>query len=143
VANQSRNCTFCRISGQVAEESFDHLFLDCNTTRNIHNWFIRKYSLNILNDVDRKHHFFLGKLPNSNSATRLGLVFVYTIQFLIWEQKIRRIIAAPLTLWNDFYFYINGMSKNCKKLGMERNLFLRGVHDNAEWDLLLNCQRDL
>jgi zinc-binding in reverse transcriptase len=142
VANQSRNCTFCRISGHVAEETFSHIFLDCNTTRIIHDWFIRKYSLGILSEEERRNFFFNGRLPISTSTTTLGLIFVLTIQFLIWEQKIRRTVAAPLTLWNDFYFYINSMSKHCRKLSLDRNSFFGMVNNNAEWDLLLLSQRD-
>jgi hypothetical protein len=45
VANQSRNCHFCTINriGQPPEETFMHIFFECGTVQQIHNWFWINY----------------------------------------------------------------------------------------------------
>jgi hypothetical protein len=45
VPNQNRNCTFCSASGQNNDETFIHLFFDCQTTRGWQERFLEKYIL--------------------------------------------------------------------------------------------------
>jgi hypothetical protein len=45
VPNQTRGCTLCSLNGTnpVPDETFAHIFFDCNTVRNWHNRFLPEY----------------------------------------------------------------------------------------------------
>jgi hypothetical protein len=66
VVNQNRGCTFCDGTvTTVPDESFIHIFLECPTTFNWHNQFLRKYlpHLTFMDLQSRTALFFYGKLP--------------------------------------------------------------------------------
>jgi hypothetical protein len=65
--NRTRSCTFCMLAGAPApaDETFLHIFFECETVRRIHSWFVDRYFF-ILNQVPaheredrKKNSFFL------------------------------------------------------------------------------------
>jgi hypothetical protein len=58
--NVPRTCQLCLISnaGALNDESFKHLFLECNVTTAIQDWLIRKYIRNNVYDFQEKKVVF-------------------------------------------------------------------------------------
>jgi zinc-binding in reverse transcriptase len=127
VDNINRTCTFCRILGTGDfEENFEHLFFSCTTTARIHNWFIRKYLTDNLNENDRRKFFFTGIVNSVPVYNMYGTVVALTVQYLIWEMRVQKRVVQPLTLDNDFRYLMRGYFLNSGKLLTEK-LKARGV----------------
>jgi hypothetical protein len=72
VANQNRGCTFCEGTfTTVPDESFIHIFLECTTTFDWHNQFLRKYlpHLTLMDLQSRTALFFFGNFPGDGTGT--------------------------------------------------------------------------
>jgi hypothetical protein len=105
VENQSRFCTFCTLSNrQNNDETFAHLFSECETTKTLQSKFTSKF-LGIENEMtinEKKQLFFLGELPGGATDNYFLIASVLLFQALIWESKLRRKIPSFNTLQISF-----------------------------------------
>jgi hypothetical protein len=93
VANQNRGCTFCAGNGTtIPDESFIHIYLECPTTFEWHNQFLKKYLPHLTNMeiLHRTGFFFFGKLPDAANENIFLILSVLILQYCIWEEKLRK-----------------------------------------------------
>jgi hypothetical protein len=115
VQNNIRTCQLCIVAGnrEAVDETFSHLFLECNVTKSTHNWFLRKYLPNHgFNMESKKMLFFGGCLPETEHFNKYAFLVAAVCQLLVWDMKVQKRFLAPLTLDFDFRYYI----KNCVRL---------------------------
>jgi zinc-binding in reverse transcriptase len=131
-ANVARGCTFCGIKNKipVPDESFTHLFFDCETTNSLLYQFGRNTIPELFNPDDResyKKFFFTGRNPLSGEIDNF---FIQTMgiltMFYIWECKLQKRIPVLMGLLNDLFFTGELIRQNsCKfREGMSLNLRL-------------------
>jgi len=110
VENQSRNCTFCTLSNrQNTDETFAHLFFECETTRNWQTNFISKF-LGIeqaLTISEQKQLFFLGEIPGGRTDNYFFISLVVLFQALIWENKLKKKIPSFNTMQLSYLELVN------------------------------------
>jgi hypothetical protein len=93
VANQNRCCTFCEGTGTtVPDETFIHLFMECPTTFDWHNEFLRKYLPHLVHmDLQQRTSlFFWGILPGEGTLNKFLILSIMIFQFCVWEEKLRK-----------------------------------------------------
>jgi hypothetical protein len=93
VVDQNRGCTFCDGTGTtVPDETFIHLFMECPTTFDWHNQFLRKYlpHLFYMDLHQRTRFFFWGILPGEQILNKFLILSVMILQFCVWEEKLRK-----------------------------------------------------
>ena len=95
VDNRNRLCTFCvlnRVNPSV-DETFLHLFFECNTTSAWLHAFERKYYPELVfNNIEsRKKFWFLHELPGLGNTVNLFITAtLWIFKFLIWEAKLKK-----------------------------------------------------
>jgi hypothetical protein len=114
----------------VPDETFIHLFYECRVTETLHEWFIRKYNLQV---ADRKKLFFLGILDENAGYNAIIHIMVMLVQFFIWEMKIFKRNYSGTTVDIDFSYYINNCFKNSRKLLQERDKLPQGIKSHLPW----------
>ncbi len=94
VPNHSRGCTFCQLSAvnPVPDETFSHLFLDCNTVRKWHDGFLADYFPNgyVRDELDRKTIFFLGRVHEPDNDNFFIGFTILLFQYHIWELRLKK-----------------------------------------------------
>jgi hypothetical protein len=94
VQNHSRGCTFCQLAAvnPVPDETFSHLFLDCNTVRKWHDGFLADYFPNgyVRDELDRKTIFFLGRVHEPDSDNFFIGFTILLFQYHIWELRLKK-----------------------------------------------------
>lgn len=117
VENQTRDCTFCSLSNrQTNDETFVHLFLECETTKNWQSTFTSKI-LGFRNELtmnEKKHLFFLGELPGEATDNYFLIASILLFQSLIWENKLRRKTPSFNTLQISFFELTGRLLANSK-----------------------------
>jgi hypothetical protein len=112
VENQSRYCTFCTLSNrQNTDETFAHLFFECETTRNWQTNFISKF-LGIeqaLTISEQKQLFFLGEIPGGRTDNYFFISLVILFQALIWENKLKKKIPSFNTMQLSYLELVNSL----------------------------------
>jgi exonuclease III len=128
IDNVSRSCTFCRIQGRGNEndETFIHLFFECQVTTKIQDWFVREYFVRDISPAEKKQLFFTGILRPDDKPNLYLTALAFTVQYLIWDARNQKRALQGLTLNNDFQFYIQGYFRNSRKIAVDFDL-LRGV----------------
>jgi hypothetical protein len=104
VPNQQRGCTFCLISnnfnGNIPDETFSHVFYECDTVRDWHNRFSLKYLPEnyFRNDQERRNFFFLGIVHGTDTDNYFIFAAVLLFQYCIWEARLKKKIHSYNTL---------------------------------------------
>ncbi len=107
VQNQLRGCTFCVLSnngnGNIPDETFSHIFYECDTVRGWHNRFILNYLPHnyFMNDQERREFFFLGKVHGTDGDSFFIYAAVLIFQYCVWESKLKKKFTRTI-LWS-FY----------------------------------------
>jgi hypothetical protein len=122
VTNQQRGCTFCSLTNVaiIPDETFSHLFYDCDTTRIWHANFLREHTPeNFFNNGEEKKLYlitgFCNRYPKNLFLTMSALLF----QYCIWEAKLKKKIPSFHTLNEDFldmmrnFIWTNSVAHNC------------------------------
>jgi hypothetical protein len=111
VPNISRKCTFCEITSgdQSGDESFMHIFFDCQHVRNWHSQFVRKYLPDLINPdlPSLKKMWFFGILPGTEEVEFFPSISILCFQFCIWEAKLGKKIPSFHALEISFSDQIN------------------------------------
>jgi hypothetical protein len=101
--NQSRNCTFCTLSGRDGiDETFEHLFFTCPTTVDWQNKFASKWAPELITEQDKREFWFFGKLPGNEFFNEFIAYTALLFQQKIWQQKLTKKISSFHTLASDF-----------------------------------------
>ena len=139
VENVDRSCTFCKIKNvrPIHEESFIHLFYECETTAKAMGDFINEYLPEFINNTSfRKKHFFLAFKQNN---AELDNVFIYwgkwTLLYLIWDCKLKKRQCTWQSMKRDFGYILGQICCN-KKIGEKRrnsNTYLA-----RNWDIIFS-----
>jgi hypothetical protein len=102
--NVSRVCFFCLKKNPVVpnDETFIHLFYNCNTTRAWQAQFLTKCfpEFGLLPDNEQKKLWFLGIYNDTIVPFIVGAVLSF--QFCIWENKLRKNVPSFHTLYTEF-----------------------------------------
>jgi hypothetical protein len=132
VQNRQRGCTLCTIEGRlpVPDETFIHLFYDCETTRKIHEWFSRLYDIPV---NERKTIFLLGTVDVGGTFNETVYIWAIFIQFFVWEMKIYKRIYSGTTLDIDLKFFIGNCFRNCARLHLAREKLPQGFKNALRW----------
>jgi exonuclease III len=117
-ADVAKSCTFCSIIGRdlgpVDNETFIHLFLECPTTKKIHED-VEKTLFDL--EPDRTKKRWLG----TGNVDFFSKIFFLTVQFFIWESKSRcQLPDANWCVGESIYLIDTAMKRN-KKI---KNCFL-------------------
>jgi hypothetical protein len=117
-ADVAKSCTFCSIIGRnlgpVDNETFIHLFLECPTTKKIHED-VEKTLFDL--EPDRTKKRWLG----TGNEDFFSKIFFLTVQFFIWESKSRcQLPDANWCVGESIYLIDTAMKRN-KKI---KNCFL-------------------
>jgi len=127
VQNFSRSCTFCSIRNIITDETFKHLFFECNTTRSLQQQFEAEFLENMLQDNNSRLIFwFTGTVNNGIFNTFLhhcALIFQHTI----WEFKLKKKIPSYHSFKCNFF----------TKLGNTLDTFNSLMFDANNFDLAL------
>jgi hypothetical protein len=132
VQNRQRGCTLCTVSGKipVPDETFPHLFYECETACKTQTWFSREYNLPV---HERKKIFFTGTFGDADSYNEVLHIMAILIQFFIWEMKIFKRIYSGTTLDIDFRFLLNNCFRNCSRLLAICEKLPIGINNNLRW----------
>jgi hypothetical protein len=90
VLERARTCSFCQIAGEnfnVNDETFLHLFYECDQLVGIRSKFYNKYFIDLGNDAETKHKFWFGILPVNVKDKFFCILSMLLIQFGIWCAK--------------------------------------------------------
>jgi hypothetical protein len=134
VANQQRGCTFCSLTNAatIPDETFSHLFYDCETTGFWHAKFFREHTPEnfFVNDEEKRLYMITGfcnRYPRNLFPTVTALLF----QYCIWEARLKKKIPSFHTLNEDFlymmknFIWSNSVAYNCctfSNFPLRRNL---------------------
>jgi hypothetical protein len=139
VANRNRGCTFCEIKGTAApirarglvpvpvplpvpipDESFEHLFYGCMTTREWHTKFLESHFPPdfIPSEEIRKKFLVLGFHSDHKKNILLTMVPLL-FQYCIWEARLKKKTPSFYTLNQEFleiakkFIWTNNVAHNC------------------------------
>jgi hypothetical protein len=111
-----RLCTFCiRENNPVPEEeTFLHLFADCNGVKNLKNNFITR-TLPEWGQMERLSwlkFWFIGTEPRENTNENLFLrILITLVNYYIWDVKLRKKRLSMANLLNEVKFHLNSILK--------------------------------
>jgi hypothetical protein len=143
VNNQQCGCTFCSLNnvGNIPDETFSHLFYDCETTKSWHEKFLREhFPANLFNNDAEKKLFLVTGFNNRYPKNLFLTVSVLLFQYCIWEAKLKKKIPSFHTLNEDFldicrkFIWSNNVAHNCctsNNFPLRRNLGYEGAADHA------------
>jgi hypothetical protein len=134
VMNVNRQCSLCVIERLAvpADETFYHLFFQCQVSNRLHMWFLDKYFPDSFNNDEAKV-FLLGGGAPGRISQNFVMIIPLIWQFLIWDMKLQKRVLAPLTLDNDFRFILKGICGYNRKILTGLNSFNQNVVSRWRW----------
>jgi hypothetical protein len=139
VANRARECSLCVASNLPvpSEETFKHLFFDCNVSGRVHRWFIAKYyGMENLSNDELVKYIFTGSLRGVyNECFHLTAM---TVNYLIWELKLQKRILCPLTIDNEFGYLVK--NNICVSPRLKRLFYNLGETNRNIMDRFFNIE---
>ena len=138
-ANINRVCSFCVTGGAAnpPDETFVHLFFECNFTSNTLGRICVKFfpELQFANERAKKEFWFCGIDPrtNQNDCLFLRIAVICTL-FGIWENKLRKQLPSLERVCNDFFFTMSKISRGNRYLQYTINS--SNLTLCRSWDLL-------
>jgi len=119
-ANVSRECTFCTLKGDVTDETFLHLFFECNTVRELQRKFCDEFLAELVNNnIDYKILMLTGTKEN-NSFNNFLFFSILVLQFKIWDFKIKKKIPTYYTFRMGVIDTIANIYKTCALMQQDR-----------------------
>jgi hypothetical protein len=88
------------LNGNIPDETFSHIFYECDTVREWHNRFSLKYLPEnyFRNDQERREFFFLGIVHGTDTDNFFIYAAVLIFQYCVWEAKLKKKIHSYNTL---------------------------------------------
>ena len=105
--NISKNCTFCRIRNMVAEETFEHLFFSCPTTRNL-----LQHLVSVLEPaLDLNADFFLNTywygIYGENPQHEKTILLIFDLfRYCVWKVKKKRSVPNKHRFLDEYKFVL-------------------------------------
>jgi hypothetical protein len=139
-ANVNRSCTFCRYNNTVPcpDETFLHLFFECNATKSV----LSRLKVDLLPELSNlgqdieKNFWFTGKNFVSNKIDNIFLELLSgTTMYTIWQCKLKKTIPTFLKVTNDWDFFINNARALNQKLRIDMTA---NLHICREWDNIVS-----
>jgi len=118
----NRACTFCSLAGRqnIMDETFKHLFLDCQTTKRLHDQFLAKYFAGLdINAEQRSKFFFLGLLPENYRDNHFVMYAVLLFQYCIWEWKLQKKTYSFNTMEINYLELVAKALRFCKTMRVD------------------------
>ncbi len=113
VENIDRSCTFCNLTNihPVQEETFLHLFFDCNHTQSLMSCFIADilYEFRNMSNDEKKVFFLKEEQPNEIFSNYFILMAKFLFLFLLWDSKTKKRLYSWLTMKNDLFYMLCSM----------------------------------
>jgi hypothetical protein len=125
--NINRGCYFCvnKNVQPIPDETFLHLFLECDTSRLIIQQFYRKFlTWDPLNNDDVKKFIFLGQMPNSEVHNFFIETISISICFYLWQCKLQKILPSQEGLLNELFYSVENIRRISPVLRNDMNLKL-------------------
>ncbi len=137
MANCNRGCTFCEIKNSgamvrvlapvpvpvtitVPDESFEHLFYGCLTTREWHSKFLEcHFPPNLIDSEESRKRYLMMGFHKDYSKNILLTLAPLLLQYCIWEARLKKKIPSFHTLNHDFIeickklIWSNSVANNC------------------------------
>jgi hypothetical protein len=90
--------------GQIADETFIHIFCECPTVRDWHDKFFERYfPVNyVLDDQDRRNILFLGNVHEAEKDNFFIMASILIFQYCIWDLRLKKKILSFHSLDNIF-----------------------------------------
>jgi hypothetical protein len=140
VPNHPRGCSLCVIDGinPVPDETFSHIFLECNTVRNWHNKFFREYFPNdyLRDEQDRRNILFLGRVHEPDTDNYFIMITILLFQYVIWEQKLKKKAPSYQSINLEFREHVRQLLRcnaRARKHNGKSNFCLCRKFGNGEW----------
>jgi len=109
VRGHNRGCTLCQLKNinPLPDETFKHLFFDCDTVASLHKRLIEKYfsSLRNMNEQQQRQFWFNGIFENK--ANLFVTFAIFAFQFLIWKLKLRKEILNFSTMEQNWLYTLD------------------------------------
>jgi hypothetical protein len=127
-------CTFCVLKKlfPAPQESFRHLFYDCDTVMSLHDRIANEFLSNInMEDLTvREKLWFFGLTIDQYSGNLFLQTFIGCIQLYIWECKLRKVLPSWDSMHEFVYCKIKGMLQisstlNDSRVSLNNNVFRR------------------
>jgi hypothetical protein len=135
VPDRGRGCTFCTLQGVgiAPDESFLHLFYDCDSATRIHSTFKTKFFYNFNLDADSERLLWFGILPETVPNHPFIVLSVLLIQYGIWQAKLKNKIPSYLKIEGDTFFSLATICKLRGKMTQNFNdVFSRSFRDRIQ-----------
>jgi len=121
VINVQRNCTFCTLNNRVHDETFSHLFFECNTTQAVQRDFIEKFYPNITNTArSLRDLWFTGFFDSVHNHFVMYSILLF--QYCIWEYKLKKKIPTSYSIRISFFHLMGQCYRVCKNMQYDRAL---------------------
>jgi hypothetical protein len=137
-AEVNRNCTFCTLGNEINDESFEHLFLQCNKIINIRERLFQEFFSDIGADPAIIRKIWFGFPPTQLRDRKLVAIAALLIQFHIWNFKKKKKIPHLNIIRNETLLDLKVLYKvnksyftNDESFALSRNwtnLLSAGVH---------------
>jgi exonuclease III len=137
-----RGCTFCFIQRKipVQDETFSHLFFDCNHTKTLRGQMLN-YIIDdgiVLTDLEKRKLFLLGIYGNED-FNLFTAVAMHWLNYCIWDAKLRKHLISFSSILNNFYFGMDQMLTVSSKLRVSKtNCFLKIARN---WEAARDARR--
>jgi hypothetical protein len=112
VGNATRSCSFCNLTKpDPPDETFLHLFYQCETVASTRNKFFEKFFLDFNGDAFDKREIWFGIVPSTVRDKLLFLVTVFLFQHAIWEAKLKKKLPSYQIIEKNTMFEMITMLK--------------------------------
>ena len=121
VADQSRNCIFCSLEGRISDETFSHIFFDCDTSTRIRRNFEQNYLAWVDTTIqDRKKFWFTGIIKDDKFNFFLAALVV-VFNFSLWSFKLKKKIPTWYNFKLVFFGMLQKISVTCPQFFFDLN----------------------
>ena len=120
-------CTFCRIIGRAnTDETFRHLFFECNTTQQLLlNFILLLEPVPDINSVFFAEAYWYGKYSDNTLWEESILLVFDCFRFVIWKYKLRRKVPNWPTVLRELHFILEtifSLNKRIKYIASSANI---------------------
>jgi len=119
VEGQSRNCSFCQLLNKVRDETFPHLFFECETTSSLRTKFKNEFCSDLNLDITNEKLFWFTGILNNKKNFCLTLITTL-FNNIIWNYKLRKKIPSYNSVKYEYFGRLKAIYKICLTAQLER-----------------------